>query len=356
LYVKIFISKLCLTITLQYKYNQCPLDIDYTYIVIKLCNFFSFFSIIHNSNDSLKYNTKASINFMISFANALEMAISNLQKPIISKFEIFYIALEIEKKGSYNNNVIKKQKNINIEKINYLIEILLDKGFISKDIDFKSYYKINSEDRGNCEEICCMVDPFCYLSHLSAMQKYGLTNRIPELVILTTPKIKLWKEMKNDLENTVKLNFQDKMLKFAKLKKTSFPSIVRKMKVKLLKRTFIHPSIKMRDSYARISEIGHTFLDMLINPELCGGMSHIIEVWQNNGKNYINEIIEAIDKHPQDIIKCRAGYIIDEILKISDKRIEKWLKFAQRGGSRKLDPNAPYSSKFSEKWIISVNV
>lgn len=257
---------------------------------------------------------------MISFVNALKMAISNLQKPIISKFEIFCLAIEIERRGSYNDNVIKKQTKISIEKINYLTQILLDNGFISRDIDFRSYYKINSEDRGSCEEVCCMVDPFCYLSHLSAMNKYGLTNRIPELVILTTPEIGLWKKMKNELENKVKSSFDDKLIKFAKIRKISFPTTVRKMKIKLIKKKLIHPSIKMRDSHARISEIGYTFLDMLVSPELCGGMNHIIEVWQNNAKNYIDEIIEAIDKHPQDIVKCRAGYIINEILKIRDKK------------------------------------
>jgi predicted transcriptional regulator of viral defense system len=282
-----------------------------------------------------------------------------LQKPIISKFEIFYLALQISKNGSYDGEPIRAQKvAFSIEKNSNLIRTLLEKRFISKDVDFQSYYKINSEAGGNCDEVCCMVDPFCYLSHLSAMQKYGLTNRIPELVILTTPEAKLWNQMRMDLEKKYqsKSNLLDEQIFSPNLKKAVFPEVVRKMKVKLVESKFIHPSIKMRDSHARISEIGYTFLDMLINPELCGGMAHIIEVWKENTKNYLNEIIEAVDKHPQGITKCRAGYIIDEILKVQDNKVNKWLEFAQRGGSRLLDPNSPYAPRFSEKWMISINV
>jgi len=95
---------------------------------------------------------------------------------------------------------------------------------------------------------------------------------------------------------------------------------------------------------------------MLSNPELCGGMAHVIDVWKESAKTYLDEIIQAIDKSPKSIIKCRAGYIIEQILNIKDCKVSKWSEFAQRGGSRVLDPNSPYAPEFSEKWMISINV
>ena len=293
---------------------------------------------------------------MISFAEALRMAITDLRKPIISKFEIYYLALGISKSKSYNGQIIRSQRTVfGFEKNSNLIRSLSSLNFIFQDSDFKSHYRVSTEANGNSDEVCCLVDPFCYLSHLSAMQKYGLTNRIPEIVILTTAESELWKQMKKGLEEKYRADFPNET-EYFHIKRAVFPATVRKMKIKVVESKFIHPSIQIRDSHARISEIGHTFLDMLANPELCGGMSHVIDVWKENAKTYLNEIIEAIDQSPISIIKCRAGYIINEVLNIQNDSVNNWVKFAQRGGSRVLDPNSPYAPKFSEKWMISINV
>jgi len=294
----------------------------------------------------------------ISFPNALQIAIADVQKPLISKFEIFSLAFKISKNLSYQGqSVIKQRSPFGINKNYNLIGSLLDKRFLSPDIDFKSYYRIIDEDKGTCEEVCCLVDPFCYVSHLSAMQKYGLTDRIPEVVILTTANIEQWNKMKAHYEMQYYQDIlEEEEYSSIRMKRTIFPKVVRKMKTKAVESSLLHPSCSIKDSYARISEIGYTFLDMLANPKLCGGMAHVIDVWKEHAEIYLEEIVEAVDSQPKGIIKVRAGYIIDEILKIKDRRINKWLEFSQRGGSRLLDPNSPYMPKFSEKWMISINV
>lgn len=40
----------------------------------------------------------------------------------------------------------------------------------------------------NAEEVVCSVDPFCYVSHLSAMEYHGLTNRMPTLLFISSPR------------------------------------------------------------------------------------------------------------------------------------------------------------------------
>ena len=71
---------------------------------------------------------------------------------------------------------------------------------------------------------------------------------------------------------------------------------------------------------------------------------------------WIGQIISAVEEENASIVKVRAGYILSERLGIADPRIEAWKAFAQRGGSRKLDPDAPYAPVFSGAWMLSLNV
>jgi hypothetical protein len=85
-------------------------------------------------------------------------------------------------------------------------------------------------------------------------------------------------------------------------------------------------------------------------------MRHVIEVFEEHASNFLPAIIGEIDQHGGPIDKVRAGYILDERLRLGDPAIEKWVAFAKRGGSRKLDPTEEYFPAWSEKWCLSLNI
>jgi predicted transcriptional regulator of viral defense system len=114
--------------------------------------------------------------------------------------------------------------------------------------------------------------------------------------------------------------------------------------------------ITVKGKYLKISNIGRTFLDMLCNPSLCGGIYHVLDVYQENAKRYLRLIVDEVDRHGSAIDKVRVGYVLDERLGLSEPRLEKWREKVQRGGSRKLVADAPYKSVFSEKWCLSINI
>ena len=112
----------------------------------------------------------------------------------------------------------------------------------------------------------------------------------------------------------------------------------------------------MSGEETRISSIGQTFADMLGESGLCGGMRHVLDVWEREAAQWVPEIAASVDKLTSKIAKVRAGYILSELLEIEHPAIERWEQFAQRGGSRKLDPEGEYLPSFSERWMISLNV
>ena len=85
-------------------------------------------------------------------------------------------------------------------------------------------------------------------------------------------------------------------------------------------------------------------------------MSHVLDAWEEHAGTYLDEIVAAVDTATSGLAKSRAGYILEERLGLHHRGIERWKAFAQRGGSRKLDPARDFAPPFSEKWMISLNV
>jgi len=82
----------------------------------------------------------------------------------------------------------------------------------------------------------------------------------------------------------------------------------------------------------------------------------VVSIWKQHAPTYLDEILREIDACDAAIVKVRAGFILEAELGIQDDTIQSWEKFAQRGGSRRLDPEKPYKAKHSEKWMLSINV
>lgn len=85
---------------------------------------------------------------------------------------------------------------------------------------------------------------------------------------------------------------------------------------------------------------------MLTEPSLCGGMHHVLDVWENEASQWVQEITAAIDQLDVKIVKVRAGYILSEVMDIDHPALHNWEKFAQRvdHGSSTLMPSMRLNS------------
>ena len=294
---------------------------------------------------------------MKSFADAVEETLLEANSPVVTDYGIFHAGLDLFLTRSWKGAPIKYvPSGWDIKRSRNLIKRLIQRRALVSDQDFRSgvWRLVQATRAGTAEDVACIADPFCYVSHLSAMQRYGLTDRSPEALHLTTPSRPVWNAMKTeklskDLPPEHVREASEVFLRFG------VNSTLRRRPVVIHETKYPADTSEIRGESTRIIEIGQAFVDMLAQPHLCGGIHHALEVWDDHALNWLDQIVAAVERDNASIVKVRAGYLLAERLAISDPRVEKWKAFAQRGGSRKLDPDAPYAPTFSETWMISLN-
>ena len=218
-------------------------------------------------------------------------------------------------------------------------------------------YLLFGKTRALPAEIVCSLDPFAYVSHLSAMEYHGLTDRFPKTLYMCTPPAKEWRaqaleRMQRDLSGN-----------FERYRQTGLPRLTRP-NVTLIGHTSVqfHELSQMvafrnvPDSPVKVATLGRVFLDMLREPGLCGGIQHVLDIYRREAKRYLRLIVDEVDRHGRPIDKVRAGYVLSEVCHLSNEAITAWAVLAQRGGSRRLDPDSGYASAYSDRWQLSLNV
>jgi len=293
----------------------------------------------------------------MNFTDGLEKALLHRDQPIITYYDFFILGHGLFTAKVWGEEPLKRMpQGWDQTRAKNAIKRLETKRVLTADSDFRSnVWRVTQATRaGTAEEVACIADPFSYVSHLSAMQKYGLTDRNPQALHMTTPKRSIWNTLRNARVREDLPDVED--IERPVLNRPGFNEAIRRRSV------IVHVSSQpwtpspVSDEQTRITSIGQTFADMLTEPGLCGGIRHVLDVWENEAEPWVEEIIKAVDQLDSKIAKVRAGYILTEVMDIDHPTIHNWEQYAQRGGSRKLDPDAEYAPVFSEKWMISINV
>ena len=218
-------------------------------------------------------------------------------------------------------------------------------------------YLLFGKSSASPAEIVCSLDPFAYVSHLSAMEYHGLTDRFPKVLYMTRPASKQWRDqakerMEKDLGSVQKI-YQE-----SALPKLIAPKILRlgQTSVQFFERSQQGAFRLVSGSSLRVATIGRVFIEMIREPSLCGGIQHVVDIYRREAKRNLKLIVDEISQHGEPIDKVRAGFLLSDVCRLDHVVFEEWQKFAQRGGSRKLDPEGEYGVHFSERWKLSINV
>jgi predicted transcriptional regulator of viral defense system len=293
----------------------------------------------------------------ISATKAFSGKLAEINQPVITDYELGVQLHWLYSKQKYRGQALRvKKKTAEQVDLQRIINALYKNEILSAFKKFKSVHRIFGKKIESEEEVVCSINPFAYISHLSAMEYHGLTDKIPRVLIYTAPEAKAWKEfafkkMEKDYKGTV--NKELPILTSTIMNKVG--------KKKLIKYNSVHTGayVNTKNSPLRVSSIGRTFLDMLRKPDLCDGIYNVIQAYMEHAEMYLDLIIDEIDQNGTKIEKIRAGYLLEDDERCNIKnnpRIERWKKYIQRGGSRKLDPNNGYAPKYSKTWCLSINI
>ena len=274
-------------------------------------------------------------------------------KPVLSQFDFFRFVWQMYCESSGTGLYLRSNTPDQVDYVR-LKSILRDANVIGTDRDYgKRVIRVLSISDLPAEDIICLLDPTCYISYLSAMQRWGLTDRSPAALLLTRPDRKAAAEELRSYRTEALGEGESNPFPSTIV---GHPARVRGRDVRILESRSVGKCLNSRGSNVRLSTIGQTFLDMLQKPNLCGGMYHVLDVWEEHAGTYLPEIVSAVDTATSGIVKSRAGYILEERQGLHHPRIERWKESGQRGGSRKLDPAKKFAPAFSATWMISLNV
>lgn len=295
---------------------------------------------------------------MISLIDAIQEAILALDAPLVTDYEVYLQARHIVQTGGMAAQAVKRlPKAWDAPRTRQLLSRLQARGFLAPDPDFASgvWRVLQSELANPAAEAVCIADPFCYVSHYSALQLHGLAGEPSETLQLSRPARPLWNALRDDrvAADIERREFQDA----AGLLLRATPADTLRGRPVVFHETR-HPAdfVTLEDGRTRVATVGGTFLATLAEPGFFGGMAEVLKIWDAHAGAHLDAVIAGIDRTEAKIVKVRAGYILTERLGLSDPGIDAWRACAQRGGSRRLDPDAPYRPTFSEAWMISLNL
>lgn len=296
----------------------------------------------------------------IAIPAALGQVLGERGRPTVSVYELALTAWELCKHTELHGVPLRPHKTrLDWGSFRRFRQLMLDNGVLRPvpGITGAAVYLLIGASVSDAKVLACAADPFCYISHLSAMEFHGLTDRMPEQLYVSAPAQGAWKQFATEQMR------KDLGEEYSHYVAAGLPPLQRSRPEKLLGKsvhqfTSLHLGAyrSFKDQHIRVATRGRTFLDMLREPQLCGGISHVLQTYKEHAQQSLRLILDELDQHGKPIDKVRAGWVLESICNLSDPRIDAWTAFAQRGGSRKLDAAAEYRPEFSARWALSINV
>ena len=296
------------------------------------------------------------MNKTIALREALRLTLLNEHpKPVIALHEFNLYIYRLYRDKVFDGHKIGKIQSAEPDTrvLTDALSGIIEQGILSPVIP-GHIWQLSNRNEATAQQIVCDLTPWSHLAYLSAMEWHGITDRIPHVLHLIQAPLASARK-----QHILQLKDQFPDLKNEQpLLVRSYTSNEKIDGKELLQHT--HRNYRIRPELhgsggVRVTNLGETFLDMLREPDLCGGYAHVQDVFEEYAATHLPVIVKAVDRNGTGIDKARAGYILEEVCGLSHRTIDSWKASVQRGGSRKLVASNSYKNIFSEVWCISIN-
>ena len=137
----------------------------------------------------------------MNFSDGLENVLLARDLPVVTFYDFYVLGHQLFHSKAWKNEPLKRMPHYwdQLRAKNAIRRLEARRALVS-DSDFTSgVWRVTQATRaGSAEEVACIADPFAYVSHLSAMQRYGLSDRSPQALHLTTPKRDRWNALRSE--------------------------------------------------------------------------------------------------------------------------------------------------------------
>jgi predicted transcriptional regulator of viral defense system len=222
------------------------------------------------------------------------------------------------------------------------------------------------------EALIYEANPYSVLSYFSAMAYHGLTNVIPQDIYFTCfPKsISIPLGTSPDEWTDVRLpsKRKPKYIETTRSGEWTDNRLPSKRILKNQEKRQIHWINTKREwefgltiGYINgipvyVTDVERTLLDALRFPGKCGGALEVFRAWHQAANDLkIDNIIDYIEKFNQTLLRQRVGFIL-ETMGFSETIFDQWASKSVRGSSARLLADRDFSSQYSERWNLSLNV
>ena len=297
---------------------------------------------------------------------------------VITRQQLFLKYLEILFADNiYDRNLEKIRSFPNLEFYKLCDYLIDERVLIGFNHNSRGYsYFIKKGTTPTSEMAISALYPLGFLSHLSAMNLYALSNTKSSGIYFTCPNRSDWKKLclKNIKKRfkglSIAMPVSNKYIEINGFIFSTQSILDPYPNQKILEEAgsnkaliIINKKSSVESEWwnnCHIQNIVDLYLDMLKAPHYCGGISHVLKIYQDHlieDQKLLSDILDILDKTGSIIDKARVGCILNKVFAIESSQLDKW-KFEQigkRGSSRKLFSNFEFDSFFDEEWNISIN-
>lgn len=297
---------------------------------------------------------------------------------VISRQQLFLKYLEFWFTDHLNDQPIEKSRYFSNKNFYRLCDYLIDeKILIGFNHNTRGYtYFIKKGSKPTSEMAVSAIYPLGFLSHLTAMNLYGIGNTQTSGIYFTCPARKDWKHLclkniKQRFKNlTISDSISNEYIEINGLTLSTQSILDPYPHQNILEEAgstkaliIINRKVLVESewwNHCHIQNIVDLYLDMLRAPHYCGGISHVLNIYQNSllkDKDLLQELLNTLTKTGSIIDRARFGYLFDKILGITAPELNDWKseQKEKRGSSRKLFSNFDFDEFFDDEWNLSIN-